>query len=175
MMLRWGIVGQKGLWRMDIFAFAMKMEKDGEIFYRDLAQKTANQGIANIFEMLADEEVKHYGTIKSLQGGTHLMAETDILGRAKNIFERMRDFNDPLQIDAGQIELYRQAMKLEKQSEDFYLDRADQIKDTEQKQLFLRLASEEKKHCYLLENIVDFVSRPRSWLENAEFFHLEDY
>jgi rubrerythrin len=52
---------------MDIFAFAMKMEKDGETFYRDLAQKTANQGIANIFEMLADEEVKHYRTIKSLQ------------------------------------------------------------------------------------------------------------
>jgi rubrerythrin len=66
-------------------------------------------------------------------------------------------------------------MKLEKQSEDFYLDRADQAKDTEQKQLFRRLASEEKKHCYLLENIVDFVSRPRSWLENAEFLHLDDY
>ncbi|MFA5252189.1 MAG: ferritin family protein, partial [Phycisphaerae bacterium] len=77
--------------------------------------------------------------------------------------------------DASQIELYRQAMKLEKQSEDFYLDCADKTKDARQKQLFLQLASEEKKHCYLLENIVDFVSRPRSWLENAEFFHLEDY
>jgi rubrerythrin len=175
-MMTWrGTVVLKGYGNMDIFAFAMKMEKDGETFYRDLAQKTANQGIANIFEMLADEEVKHYRTIKSLQGGTQLMAETDVLGRAKNIFERMRDFNDPLQIDAGQIELYRQAMKLEKQSEDFYLDRADQAKDTEQKQLFRRLASEEKKHCYLLENIVDFVSRPRSWLENAEFLHLDDY
>jgi rubrerythrin len=160
---------------MDIFAFAMKMEQDGEAFYRDLAQKTVNQGIANIFEMLADEEVKHYGTIKSLQGGTQVMAETNVLGRAKNIFERMRDFNDPLQIDAGQIGLYRQAMKLEKQSEDFYLDRAEQVKDIKQKQLFLKLADEEKKHSYLLENIVDFVSRPRSWLENAEFFHLEDY
>ncbi len=160
---------------MDIFAFAMKMEKDGEALYRNLAQTTVNQGIANIFEMLADEEVKHYKAIKALQAGDYVMAETDVLGRAKNIFERMRDFNNPLQTDAGQISLYRQAMNLERQSEDFYLDRTDQVKEPAQKNVFLQLASEEKKHYYLLENIVDFVSRPQYWLENAEFFHLEDY
>jgi rubrerythrin len=160
---------------MDIFAFAMKMEKDGEAFYRALAQKTANTGIITILEMLADEEVKHYEAVRTMQVGGVTLAETDVLGRAKNIFERLRDFSEPLNTDAGQIQLYRQAMDIEKQSEDFYLDRADQVKEKGQKELFLKLAEEEGKHYFLLENIIDFVSRPKSWLENAEFNHLEEY
>ena len=28
---------------------------------------------------------------------------------------------------------------------------------------------------FLLENMLDFISRPQTWLENAEFNHLEDY
>jgi rubrerythrin len=160
---------------MDIFAFAMKMEQDGEAFYRDLAKKTANTGIANILEMLADEELKHYKAVKALQTGPPFMAETNILGQAKNVFERIRDFDESLNIDADQIHLYHKAMDIEKQSEDFYLDRADQVKEPGQKELFLKLATEERKHYFLLENIVDFISRPKSWLENAEFFHLEDY
>jgi len=27
----------------------------------------------------------------------------------------------------------------------------------------------------LLENIIDFISRPRNWLENAEWHHLDKY
>jgi rubrerythrin len=160
---------------MDIFAFAMKMEKDGEAFYRALAQKTTNSGLITILEMLADEEVKHYEAVKSIQVGAVLLAETDVLGRAKNIFERLRDFSDPINIEANQIQLYRQAMDIEKQSEDFYLDKADQVKEKRHRELFLKLAEEEGKHYFLLENIIDFVSRPKSWLENAEFNHLEEY
>jgi rubrerythrin len=160
---------------MDIYAFAMKMEKDGEAFYLELARKASNKGVATILEMLADEEVKHYNAIKAMQGGAYDMAETDILGRAKNIFQRIRDFGDGFDATTDEIALYRQAMKIEKQSEDFYLDRVDQVKNPAQKELLLRLASEERKHYYLLENIVDFISRPQYWLENAEFFHFEEY
>lgn len=160
---------------MDILAFAMKMEKDGEAFYRQMAGKTTNSGLINILEMLADEEVKHYEVLKALQAGRTSLAETDILGRAKNIFERLKDFGESLNTNADQIHLYRQAMDIEKQSEDFYLDRADQVKDIQHKGLFLKLAAEEKKHYFLLENVVDFISRPKSWLENAEFNHLEEY
>jgi rubrerythrin len=160
---------------MDIFAFAMKMEKDGEAFYRQMAKKTANSGLVNILEMLADEEVKHYEVIRSIQAGGAMLAETDVLARAKNVFERIRDFNEPVNTDANQIQLYRQAMDIEKQSEDFYLDKADQVKEKRHKELFLKLSEEEKRHYFLLENLVDFISRPKSWLENAEFNRLEDF
>lgn len=44
---------------MNIFEFAMQMEKDGEAFYREIAKKTKNSGLQKIFNTLADEEVVH--------------------------------------------------------------------------------------------------------------------
>ncbi|HEW78498.1 MAG TPA: rubrerythrin, partial [Phycisphaerales bacterium] len=40
---------------MDIFKYAMQMEKDGEDYYRQLAQQTSNKGLQTILTMLADE------------------------------------------------------------------------------------------------------------------------
>lgn len=39
---------------MDIFKYAMRMEKDGENYYRQLAGQTANGGLKAILVMLAD-------------------------------------------------------------------------------------------------------------------------
>ncbi len=161
---------------MDIFAFALKMEKDGQDFYRNLAAKTKSKGLANILEMLADEELKHYRAIQDIQAQKqHQMAQASLLKRAKNVFKRMKEFGENFEADASELQLYRQAMRLEEQSRTFYLDRADEAADPKNKDRFMRLAEEEKKHYILLEHIADFVSRPQQWLENAEFFHLEDY
>ena len=52
---------------MDIFEYALQMEKDGENFYRDLVRQTDNKGIKTILTMLADEEVKHYKAIEQVK------------------------------------------------------------------------------------------------------------
>jgi rubrerythrin len=160
---------------MDIFAFAMQMEKDGERFYRELAAKASSEGVRAVLTMLADEEDKHYRTIQAIRSEEGEMEEVDVLDRAKNIFRRMKEFGEKFETDIDQIELYKKAMEIEKKSIDFYLDRADQVEKPRQKQLFQRLAEEEKKHCRLMEGLADFAARPEQWLENAEFFHLEEY
>jgi rubrerythrin len=33
---------------------------------------------------------------------------------------------------------------------------------------------EEKRHRWILENIIEFVTKPEVWAENAEFDHLEE-
>lgn len=48
---------------MDIYEFAMQMEKEGEDYYRALAKDSASPGLVKIFTMLADEEVKHFKVI----------------------------------------------------------------------------------------------------------------
>ena len=45
---------------MNIYKYAMKMEKDSENYYRELANKTGDLGLQNILKMLANDEVKHY-------------------------------------------------------------------------------------------------------------------
>jgi len=160
---------------MDIYEYAMQMEKDGENYYRQLAQQTTNKGLKTILEMLADEEAKHYNVIENMKTAKPHLAETTILTDAKNVFAQIQDANKTADSDSGQIELYKQAQDIEKKSRDFYLEKADEVEEKHQKDIFLRLAEEEKKHYFLLDNIIEFISRPEQWLEDAEFYHLDEY
>lgn len=160
---------------MDIFEYAMQMEKDGEDYYRRLASQTGDKGLKTIFMSLADDEVKHYKTIEQMKTQEPQLAETTILSDAKNIFVQMKTSGEEFSFDVKQTELYKKAQDIEKRSQDFYLEKANEVKQEHQKQIFLKLAEEEKKHYFLLENIIQLISRPETWLENAEFYHLEEY
>jgi len=160
---------------MDIFDYALKMEKDGEDFYREIAAKTNNKGLQKILTMLADEEVKHYQAIKGLKLNKYQMTQTTILDDAKNIFIEMKEQKQEFEPEEEQIKLYEKAQEIEKKSQQFYNEKAQQTELDEQKKLFVSLAKEEEKHYFLLENMIKFVSRPKLWLENAEWYHLEEY
>ena len=160
---------------INIFEYAMQMEKDGEDYYRQLVQQTANKGMRTILTMLADEEVKHYNAVEKMKTEKPQIAETKILTDAKSVFVQIKESGESFDFDIKQTELYKKAQDIEEKSRDFYLEKANEVKEECQKGLFLKLADEEKKHYFLLENIIEFVSRPETWLENAEFYHLEEY
>jgi rubrerythrin len=160
---------------VDIFEYAMQMEKDGENYYRRLAQAADNKGVKTIFTMLADEEVRHYNIIKDAKSQTpQQVRESTILHDTKNVFTQLKQSGERWNLNAEQKELYKKARDIEEKSRKFYLEKSEQV-GNEQKQIFLKLAEEERKHYLLLENILQLVSRPESWLENAEFYHSEDY
>ncbi len=105
---------------MNIFEYAMRMEKDGQDFYRRLAEQTENTGLETILTMLADDEVKHYTVLEEMQSSEPEMAETQILENSKNIFERMRETGQTIDTDVVQLDLYSQAQDIEQMSIDFY-------------------------------------------------------
>ncbi len=161
---------------MNIFEFAMQKEKYSEDYYRRLAGETNNKGLRNIFGMLAGEEAKHYSVIKQMKNKIpEKVYNTDVIPNAKDIFMRMKKSKEKFDFDASQIDVYKTAQDIEKNSREFYLQKADEAEDRCQKGIFAKLAEEEKKHYFLLQNIIEFVSRPETWLENAEFYHLEEY
>jgi rubrerythrin len=160
---------------MDIFEFAMKMEKDGEGYYNELAKKSATPGLRNIFTMLAKAEVVHYEIFRKMKENEKVkVSQTKILSQVKNVFETMKEKKD-LESAITESELYHEALEAEKRSREFYLSKAGEVKDAEQKEIFHKIADEEKKHYLILQEIVDFVSRPQTWLENPEWYHLEEY
>jgi len=162
---------------MNIYKYAMKMEKDSENYYNELANKTDNTGLQNILKMLANDEVKHYYIIEQMikTDASAELAETDILKNAKNIFIKIKGKDLVFDFDLLQVDFYRKAQEIEEKSYKFYLEKSDKVEIKSQKKIFLKLAGEEKKHMFLLENLVEFVSRPETWIENAEFNHLDDY
>ena len=158
---------------MDIYEYAMQMEKDGENYYRELAQKTPNTGLRNILTMLADAEVVHYNTFKKMNENLKVeLPETTILRDVKNVFVMMKGSGELLNINLSQTELYKKAQDIEKKSEDFYLNKAKEVEDLSQKRILVKIAGEENNHYLILENIINFISRPEEWLENAEWYGL---
>ncbi len=165
---------------MNVYEFAMQMEKDGEAYYRLLSKGCHVLGLANIFSMLADEEVKHFKVIEGLsRNESNLqLSETRILDNVKNVFVGMKAAKQELHIDSmKESEEYRKACSIEDMSYNFYLEKAELLAGTPGREIFLRFAKEEEKHLRIMENIVEFVTKPEpgNWLENAEWHHLEEY
>lgn len=159
---------------MDIYEFAMQMEQDGERLYRDLAAQSGNEGMRRILTMLADDEVKHYNVVKAMaERAETQMVTTTVLADARNVFAGLQGTDFAL--EGEQIELYRQAQEIERKSQLFYEEKADAADEPVARELLLKIADEEKRHYFLLDNMVEFINRPYTWMENAEFNHLEDY
>jgi rubrerythrin len=169
---------------MDIFQFAMDKEKYSEEFYRRLASRTNNTGLRNILTMLASEEVKHYHIVERMKAEAQAqdhgaidreVTDTPVLANAKAIFEKMRGSMDRFDFNVSEADLYRQACDIEEQSRNFYLEKARESDNPAHQALFRKLAEEENKHWLIVEGIRSFVARPQTYLENAEFNHIDDY
>jgi rubrerythrin len=87
----------------------------------------------------------------------------------------MSQKKEAFEIETDQVELYKKAQGIEQASRNFYLEKAGEIKDAFQKEVFENLAGQEQKHYLLLDNIIELVVRPEQWLEDAEWHHLDEY
>lgn len=161
---------------MNVFDLAMEMEKDGEKYYLHLAEKTPHSGMKNILGMLAGDEAKHFQILQKLKDSAKAdLLSTPILSRSKNIFKQLRDEKNWTDLPASQIDLYKKARDIEIKSFNFYMEKARTNQNPAAQKMFFLIAEEEKRHEFLLDQILQFVSRPQTWLENAEFNHLDQY
>jgi len=151
------------------------MEKDGKKFYRELAGKTDNKPVARVLEMMANDEVKHYHTFLKMQSGIPEMDDTKVLIDAKNIFQRMKDECESINTECSDLDLFEKARDVELESKEFYLTKAEEATEKANKKLWISIAKEEAKHYFLLEHLIEFLTKPKHWLENSEFVHLEEF
>ena len=166
---------------MNILDFALKMERDGEEFYRRLAADSSPAGLRAIFGLLADAEARHWLIVADMkaQRPTEL-GETPVLDQAKTLFEQLQDktpadLADPNATDP-QVQLYREAKDIERRSMEFYAEKAAEVENAEHASVLLRLAEEEKRHYWIMHNLVEHVGRPdHGWIEFAEWNHMEPY
>ncbi len=161
---------------MNIIDYALQMEKDGEEYYRELAAKTADVGVRKVFSILADAEAEHYNAfmqMKENQPVTH--SDKQHIARIKTLFAEMKG-NGGLSIpDDEQIAVYIRARDIERRSQDTYMQKAEELTDPEQKKLCMRIAEEEGKHYVILDNLIEFLQHPTTWVEDAEWRNMEDY
>jgi len=155
---------------MNVYEYAMKVEKEGEAYYREMAAAATNSGLKRIFTMLADEEVKHYNVFKNMMKKEDMdLKDLDLITDTKTIFQTLADEKDNVTFDADQVQFYKDAITREKDSHDFYAEKAEELDNEKQKKIFLHVAKEEIKHRQILEEIVTFLEEPADWVASAEF------
>lgn len=155
---------------MNVYDYAMKVEKDGEAYYRELATKSPNAGLKKVFNLLADAEVKHYNVFKSMKDkdGQEILT-LDISTDSKTIFETLSSEKNSVNFNLDEIKFYEDAIKREDDSYNFYLSKSEELIDESEKKVFINIAQEEIKHKEILENILSFIQEPTNWVGSAEF------
>lgn len=162
---------------MDFFEFALDLEKKTIESYRKLAEKCqSNEGVKNILLMLADDHEKHTKTLQEMPSNAAVeMEETEAFHEARQVFTKMQEDKTPFSCDIDQVKLYEDARDLVLKKRQFYLDVVEKMETNENKTLVTKMAEEENKQAVVLGNIIEMIRRPESWLEDAEFHHLDEY
>jgi rubrerythrin len=160
---------------MNVFDFAMKMELQGKACYENLASSTQVPGLKTIFTGLAADEQKHYDVFRGLkEGKSWTMTDSRVLEQAKDMFQELMGEKDSLVGLHEDLDGYRLGLKIEADSVKLYEEMAEKEQDQETMQLYLRIANEEKKHYNIMDNICDFVMKPRYFLAWREFSNLNE-
>ncbi|MFP4460843.1 MAG: ferritin family protein [Thermotogota bacterium] len=164
---------------MNIFDFAINFEIENRELYEDCAVKSGNEHLRGVFLRLAEAEKKHENIVRQLKEQKKVdEVETDILSSAKDAFESISKNLEATKnkiFPQQQVDVYKKAKEMEVDSYKFYIDKAEETDNPEVEKAFKRLAKEEKKHERIIDSIIEMVNRPNTWLDDAEWNHLEEY
>lgn len=161
---------------MNIIDYALQMEKDGEAYYRELAAKAEHTSVKQVFEVLADAEAEHYSAFMQMKQNQPVTNnEEKHIARIKTLFTELKESGVQNTLSDDQVTAYIKARDIERKSQETYKLKAEELTDPKQKDICLKIAEEEGKHYIILDNLVELLQRPATWVEDAEWRNMEDY
>lgn len=159
----------------DVLEYAKKMELDGKKRYEEEIEKTENVGLKNILKMLVEAEQNHFEIFEGMQKDMKISVLHTSFGEIKNIFQKMKESGEMIVSSDDHAEFYKKVKEIEEKSEKFYRDEAEKTDDDEVMQVLNEVADEEHRHVILMDNLIEYASKPQQWVENAEFNQMEEY
>ena len=168
--------------QQEALSMAIEMEKEGRDFYLKTADKSADQMTREVFEFLANEELKHIEAIKTFYDNEIAGEKTDIdkvlpdqtpeVAR-QAIFNLFKGLEQKVPSDKPDMEAYAFARDFEKNGEKFYRQAAAKATDAEVKKLFEFLVEEELRHFQMIDDSMAFLENPEEWFHRQEKWHVE--
>jgi rubrerythrin len=166
---------QKGK-AMNVFDFAMEIERSGRNFYRSVAEKTGTAGVRTIFSMMAEDEqemLERFRAMKATVGAT-TMQDSSILENAGNSIANILNEREALQL-TNDLEAYHYVVEVESAICRLYEDAAEREPNPEVQGLLRRIAAEERRELDSLQRLIDFVNAPNEFLAWGEFSNLNEF
>lgn len=162
---------------MTSIEFAISLEVEGEKYYKRQAELNKDNFLNSVFTILAKEEQRHAKILQDLIGSKKYELDNDVsLNEIDNIFLGLKDFAISLTDESEkQLAVYEEALIKEKQSIDLYEELLMKSTTEQDKKIFNYLIAQEQQHHRLFTEIIALVSRPKEWVESAEFGIREEY
>jgi rubrerythrin len=161
---------------MNVFDFAMEIERSGRKFYRNVAAKAGTAGVRTIFSMMAEDEqelLERFRAMKATVRST-TMQDSSSLETAGNIFKDVLNEREALRI-TNDLEAYHYVMRVEAAICRLYEDAARREPNPEVQGLLRRIATEERRELESLRRLYDFVNAPNEFLAWGEFSNLNEF
>ncbi len=153
---------------------AIKLEINGQAFFNHAAAATHNELGKKMFVRLAQEEVKHleafsriFSEIVKSDDWKRQVRSEELKGPSaviQELADRMKRAEGKSEIEALRI-----GMELETKAIDFFTSSAKGMEDPKAKEIFEKIADEERFHYDLLLAQYDSVTGSGFWLDSAEF------
>ena len=169
---------------MNVFDFALKMELDGEQYYRKQTENVNFEGLKVILEALADDEHRHYGIIQALQHHVNNHPAVDAtVSNVKNVFEIdknnefiiSKDKESIAKLKDEPLDIYLAALLKEEESVKLYKKMLETAEGQSNKGIIEKIVHEEEQHVQVLGNIIEMFNHVNEWVESPEFNHQKPY
>jgi rubrerythrin len=153
---------------------AIRLEINGQAFFNQAAEITHNELGKKMFVRLAQEEVKHLETFSRLF--SQIIKSDDWKKQVRS--EELKGPSPVIQELAqrikraegqSEVEALRIGMELEQKTVDFFTTSSTKMGDPAAKEIFEKIADEERFHYDLLLAQHDSVTGSGFWLDSSEF------
>jgi rubrerythrin len=138
---------------LNILAYAIKREEEGEKFYKDNLQRVTSKETRAVMESLAEMEKEHaellQGRYKTLKEKGQWLPFNDGVQSGsifQKRFEAEKTTQADLESDLSDITILRMAYLIENDLAEFYKKASEKIENPEGKRLFLTLSHWEVEH-----------------------------
>ena len=156
---------------LDILKQAILLEQRGKAFYENIAEKTENKAVQEIFDMLATEEQKHIQTLseqfktyrkekKFIPVGLH---EQDSPSVASEVLTR--EIKEKISAAGFEAAAISAGIAMEERAIQLYTKSAQTASDPKAKALYEWLATWERDHLNMLLDI-DKALKEKIWFDN---------
>ncbi|MDA8171466.1 MAG: ferritin family protein [Nitrospiraceae bacterium] len=151
---------------MKVVELAMKTETDAIDFYAEAAQKTSNPVGQKMFLSIIEDERRHLEILKCIFSGMDIepLEDTSPMRNIKTVFEENRELMlGRVAATTDETQALEIAMRMEKESVDFYEKAARQAADAREKTIYERLVKEEQEHYAIFSNTYQFLADSGNW------------
>jgi rubrerythrin len=148
----------------EILAVAVRSEMDAAAIYHGLRGRVKNEVLLQKLQFLADEETRHKAILERLFADKFpdetLRVPPSSAGPAKSV---------AIDEAASVLDLFKLAMKKEKQAEEFYKESKKSITDDRSRKILDYLSRVERSHYFMLQSEIELLEKFPEYFDVEEF------